>query len=892
MFHGSELQSGRKEDAMLLSLHVLPTLKLGPKTANYFGIPLTAQSCWLIKLCNMMQSQSVSKTHWTNYDLLLVLLGNRSVNSVIDAEAVDILPEATRILKHIPRLQAEDIHFFRMISTGKTSAIKAAENFSIPGYYHSKINEQGYTIWHLAIHRQDESLLDILLPDVNHEIVYDLLLHAVRMQKFSIVKKIWKVIKRIYPNITTPSGLPRWSHSRFSYDITPIVLAAQIGNYKLIKFFYEMGDTFNPLYTVIPKRGTVTKLVANDMKIGYAKLHEYQVLASAEMICYKTVNDPKFDPILQIMTLHSDLDKVRFHEHELEHHYADLQISLEKFLKTLLDLCRTADEMRSVLIQREGYVGPEHKYPRLLLAIQKKRYEFVTHSHCQRMVYMLWAGDHWPEWKYHSNLWKFFHIMIRCIFLPFICAWIYFDSCSGTAKFLRAPVNRFINDIGSGICFMLLLGYEATSLTDKSIGNLHNTPSRNIELLIIIFVLGHLVETFKHFRRSPKTSFFKDRWNCFETLICFVYLATFACWGVTWYTEWIEPTPIQIKRLWWTFYDPVVLGETWLATGIVLYYGSFLRFLQIHAVLGPLQLKLTSLFGEIFVFFFFFIAAAFSFAHSLYFIYNPLIRVDEMDTSHYSTYLSTLYTVLIGMLRKVDSEIFEQEGMHIGEALGKFLWMVYYLLGTTVLVLMFLAFAVFRFREGDDDMIWKWNRTKVWIYYSTQNAEPTPFNLLPSVSRFVRYWRRLRKRRITNQKCCSWNTCWHTEDTTETPEKKTDRLVHYRNLTIELVQRYLRSKIIASPPPPAAAPEGPIVTTDKIKTLKRTLQETLQLNSKLGSSTASLHSVRSVSSFKGPRLPTRSTSRFNLGWTMNAKPAPSPMKRDFTPQTRSSGSLM
>jgi hypothetical protein len=628
--------------------------------------------------------------------------------------------------------------------------------------------------------------------------------------------------------------------------------------------------------------------MANDMKIGYAKLHEFQVLASPEMICYQTLTDPEYDPILNIIVLHSDLDLVRFHEHELEHHYAALQVNLETFLSTLIDLCRSDEEMRLILIQKEGYVGVNHVYPRLMLAIRMNRYEFVTHPHCQRMVYMLWAGKQWPEWKFHSGLWKFGYIILRTIFLPFVSIWLYFDSCSSKSAFLQAPVNRFINEVGSDVYFLILLAIEATSLTGKSDANIHNTPNKTTEILIMIFFFGHFVETIKHFLDSPKT-FFINRWNCFESLICFVYLVTFTCWGITWYTEWVEPTPTQVERLWWNFYDPVVLGETCFAAGLVLWYGSFLRFLQIHSTLGPLQLKLTSILGEIFVFLFFFIAAIFAFAHSLYFIYNPLIPVGETQSSHYSNYLETFYTVLSGLLRKVDPEIFEQGGHHIGEAVGKFLWMVYYLIGTSILVLMFLAYAVFRFRDDNDDIIWKWNRTKVWIYYTTQVPAPSPINLIPTISGTIKFVKKLINKGKRGKLCTMLPCCRNSSE--ESAERKSIRQNRYRRFTTELVQRYLRSKLIANPPAPAAASGIPPGTANQIKNLKAALEGALRVASKRASATSSFqrNEKESIASNNGRKH--RSSSNFNLAWTLKAKPVPSPIRQDFTPQKLSSSNL-
>ncbi|CAG7823646.1 unnamed protein product [Allacma fusca] len=728
------------------------------------------------------------------------------VTVLTDAEAMRLYKEELDIMKSPPALSERDIKYFGLVSAGKVTEFKLTEHFGIPGYFHGKLNEQGYTVWHIAVHRQDEVMLQLLLNDVDTNIVYDLLLHAITGQNLSVIVIILNTIKEVRPDLGVPSELPRWKYSQYPYDITPIILAAQIGNYKLIKYFYEMGEKFIPVYAF--KREKVDKFTASDMHVAYAKLHEYQTLTSPEMICYRTNTEPDFDPILETIKLTEILDVLHAQEHELSLQYAELQKRVSDFLKSMLDECKTTEKMKLLLMQKDGYHGRNDKYPRLMLAIEKKRYEFVTHAHCQKMMYMQWAGDRWPEWRLYSGLWKALHMLFRFIFMPLICIWLYFDFYSMKAKFFRAPVNRFIQDMIAYLYFMILLAFEAVLLTLKKNADIHNTPCKPAEILIITFVCGHMFGMAKQFLLTPK-SFFKVRWNYYEFLIYIVFLATFVCWGSTWYQEYVDPTPEGFPRTQWVTYDPLVLGQALYSCAIVLSYGRFMRFFQINYWIGPLQITFANLIEDISVFFFFFVVIVLSFASSIYFLYNPLVPDDEMETSHYSSYMSTLYAVFWGLLGLADAEAFEYEGDHVSETAGKFLWMIYHLVGTTMLMNMFTGYlgSTLEGISSNVDATWKWNRAKVWVYYSRQTVLPSPFNLLPSFYNCCNCFKWLAHLRSRNKKhmmMCSLDACCYME-VRETQTTKSNRAIRYSNLMRELVQRYLRSKVVSNAQPLATA---------------------------------------------------------------------------------------
>ena len=166
-----------------------------------------------------------------------------------------------------------------------------------------------------------------------------------------------------------------------------------------------------------------------------------------------------------------------------------------------------------------------------------------------------------------------------------------------------------------------------------------------MEVLIILFVMGHLVNLFRHFLIAPKAFFFV-RWNWYEIITILFFLTTFGFWITTWYNEVnivcttsvdvkrfqlgfyckcsfqfilvtmqnVSPMPKGIPRTHWPYYDSVLCGQAAYAFALVFAYGKFMRFFQMNSITGPMQITMGEMVEDVAVFVFFFAIVMLSFA--------------------------------------------------------------------------------------------------------------------------------------------------------------------------------------------------------------------------------------------------------------------------------------
>lgn len=100
-------------------------------------------------------------------------------------------------------------------------------------------NYQGYTALTLAIETNCEPMVDLLLSQSGLEIG-DSLMHAIRENNYSIVIKLLDILQMECPESV---NIGCENSTEFPAHLTPLMLAAQCGHFKIIRLLLKRGHT-------------------------------------------------------------------------------------------------------------------------------------------------------------------------------------------------------------------------------------------------------------------------------------------------------------------------------------------------------------------------------------------------------------------------------------------------------------------------------------------------------------------------------------------------------------------------------------------------------------------------------------------------------------------------
>ncbi|XP_074649130.1 short transient receptor potential channel 7-like [Tubulanus polymorphus] len=233
---------------------------------------------------------------------------------------------------------------------------------------------------------------------------------------------------------------------------------------------------------------------------------------------------------------------------------------------------------------------------------------------------------------------------------------------------------------------------------------------------------------------------------------------------------------MEASRFTWKANDPEIISDILFAVANVFSFARTTYLMPAFEVLGPLQISFARMIGDITRFMVLFILVLFAFMvglHNLYWYYGTQeIRVNVDDgtksmipaSEAFEGLKHTLYSLFWSMFGQVpissipvrhpqarhgvnessqdQVEPKYNDGMpdtlsstYIVEAVGMFLFAIYHVIITIVLVNMLIAMMSHSFEDiqGDCDVEWKFARTKLWMNYIEDGSTlPAPFNMVPT----------------------------------------------------------------------------------------------------------------------------------------------------------------
>ncbi|CAL8069370.1 unnamed protein product [Orchesella dallaii] len=549
--------------------------------------------------------------------------------------------------------------------------------------------------------------------------------------------------------------MDEFDNTEYGKHITPLGMAAKSGHYEIIQVLWNRGERLPQLHMPSCDCSTCKKETRELEKIK-TRLNLLKAKCNPTYLIFLAGQDGSFDPVYESLQLMETLDKCISEEPEFKEQYETIKKELQKFPTALLNLCRTTEETKIFLSQRQGYVGADLPYPRLAYAFECDQKSLVAHPNAQYLLYREWRGHSWSPENPVAN-WLLTIITMLCFPIVNMFLWLslFCGSSVPITQHFLAPINRCRSKWASHLAFCILLFYmNAEERTEAQI--------------------------------SPPTL---CKYNSLQKNQKMEFEAT-----------------IPRRRLPST--DPLLLGECTLAISTVCAGIRLLRVLILNQNVGPLQCAFMKMSGNLKTFAIFYIVAVGTYALGTQILFRPyqnLTKIDNNETKYAPTNfnniedsMETFFWSFFSGLKKENMEIFTPKREFINSQ-GK-LEVVEQPQTTTQFTATLIQMWLFSNTQetilGEDkDTNWKYKRTQEWMYHIQDTYLAPPFNLLPNGSCLLNVCSWISavtcSKRGSKEAGCDMEQCCFMRDV-ESPQDQHDSRREYPFLLRKLFQRYFQ----------------------------------------------------------------------------------------------------
>uniref|UniRef100_A0A2R9ADI3 Transient receptor potential cation channel subfamily C member 7 n=1 Tax=Pan paniscus TaxID=9597 RepID=A0A2R9ADI3_PANPA len=560
--------------------------------------------------------------------------------------------------------------------------------------------------------------------------------------------------------------------TRFSHDITPIILAAHCQEYEIVHILLLKGARIERPHDYFCKCNECTEKQRKDsFSHSRSRMNAYKGLASAAYLSLSSE-----DPVLTALELSNELARLANIETEFKNDYRKLSMQCKDFVVGVLDLCRDTEEVEAILNGDVNFqVWSDHHRPslsRIKLAIKYEVKKFVAHPNCQQQLLTMWY-ENLSGLRQQSIAVKFLAVFGVSIGLPFLAIAYWIAPCSKLGRTLRSPFMKFVAHAVSFTIFLGLLVVNASdrfegvktlpneTFTDypKQIFRVKTTQFSWTEMLIMKWVLGMIWSECKEIWEEGPREYVLHLWNLLDFGMLSIFVASFtarfmaflkATEAQLYVDQHVQDDTLQNVSLppevayftyardkWWPS-DPQIISEGLYAIAVVLSFSRIAYILPANESFGPLQISLGRTVKDIFKFMVIFIMVFVAFMIGMFNLYsyyrgakyNPAFTTVEES-------FKTLFWSIFG-LSEVISVVLKYDHKFI-ENIGYVLYGVYNVTMVVVLLNMLIAMINNSYQEieEDADVEWKFARAKLWLsYFDEGRTLPAPFNLVPSPKSF------------------------------------------------------------------------------------------------------------------------------------------------------------
>lgn len=654
------------------------------------------------------------------------------------------------------------------------------------------VDYMGQNALQLAVANEHLEITELLLKKENLSRVGDALLLAISKGYVRIVEAIlshpaFAEGKRL---ATSPSQSELQQDdfyaydedgTRFSHDVTPIILAAHCQEFEIVHTLLRKGARIERPHDYFCKCSECNQKQKHDsFSHSRSRINAYKGLASPAYLSLSSE-----DPVMTALELSNELAVLANIEKEFKNDYKKLSMQCKDFVVGLLDLCRNTEEVEAILngdveVRHSGDHGRPN-LSRLKLAIKYEVKKFVAHPNCQQQLLSIWY-ENLSGLRQQTMAVKFLVVLAVAIGLPFLALIYWFAPCSKMGKIMRGPFMKFVAHAASFTIFLGLLvmnaadRFEGTKLlpnetsTDnaKQLFRMKTSSFSWMEMLIISWVIGMIwAECKEIWTQGPKEYLF-ELWNMLDFGMLAIFAASFiarfmAFWHASKAQSIIDANDTlkdltkvtlgdnvkyyNLARIKWDPSDPQIISEGLYAIAVVLSFSRIAYILPANESFGPLQISLGRTVKDIFKFMVIFIMVFVAFMIGMFNLYSYYIgaKQNEAFTTVEESF-KTLFWAIFG-LSEVKSVVINYNHKFI-ENIGYVLYGVYNVTMVIVLLNMLIAMINSSFQEIEDDadVEWKFARAKLWFsYFEEGRTLPVPFNLVPSPKSLFYLLLRLKK---------------------------------------------------------------------------------------------------------------------------------------------------
>uniref|UniRef100_A0A8C9Q111 Transient receptor potential cation channel subfamily C member 6 n=1 Tax=Spermophilus dauricus TaxID=99837 RepID=A0A8C9Q111_SPEDA len=302
------------------------------------------------------------------------------------------------------------------------------------------VDYMGQNALQLAVANEHLEITELLLKKENLSRVGDALLLAISKGYVRIVEAIlshpaFAEGKRL---ATSPSQSELQQDdfyaydedgTRFSHDVTPIILAAHCQEYEIVHTLLRKGARIERPHDYFCKCSECNQKQKHDsFSHSRSRINAYKGLASPAYLSLSSE-----DPVMTALELSNELAVLANIEKEFKNDYKKLSMQCKDFVVGLLDLCRNTEEVEAILNGDVETRHPgDHSRPnlsRLKLAIKYEVKKFVAHPNCQQQLLSIWY-ENLSGLRQQTMAVKFLVVLAVAIGLPFLALIYWCAPCS------------------------------------------------------------------------------------------------------------------------------------------------------------------------------------------------------------------------------------------------------------------------------------------------------------------------------------------------------------------------------------------------------------------------------------------------------------------------------